>query len=69
MLKLFEGYKMQEWIGPKYDVYKGDLPGSAWKWVATHKGKVLDVFPTKKEAWKHVLFLIELDINNNKGSK
>ncbi len=49
MLKLFEGYKMQEWIGPKYDVYKGDLPGSAWKWVATHKGKVLDVFPTKKK--------------------
>tara|TARA_R100000329_G_scaffold35583_1_gene33449 strand:+ start:1724 stop:1921 length:198 start_codon:yes stop_codon:yes gene_type:complete len=59
----------KNWVGPKYDVYKGDLPGSAWKWVATYKGKVLDVFPTKKEAWKHVLFLIELDINNNKGAK
>ena len=60
---------MKKCIGAKYDVFKGDLPESAWKWVATYKGKVLDVFPTKKEAWKHVLFLIELNINNNKGEK
>ena len=59
---------MQEWIGPKYDVYKGDLPGSAWKWVATHKGKVLDVFPTKKEAPNAAFSVTFINKSKNLGS-
>ena len=38
----------------KWDVYKGDLHGSSWKWVARYDGKVISTFPSKKVALQFV---------------
>ena len=38
----------------KWLVYKGDLHGSSWKWVARYDGKVVSTFPTKKVALQFV---------------
>lgn len=48
-----------------WEVYKGDAPGSAWKWVAKHGDKVIDTFPTKKKAIEFVEQYIKGQTNGN----
>jgi len=43
----------------KWDVFKGDLHGSSWKWVARYDGKVVSTFPTKKVALQFVAQYVE----------
>tara|TARA_A200000113_G_scaffold42806_1_gene34741 strand:+ start:747 stop:920 length:174 start_codon:yes stop_codon:yes gene_type:complete len=47
----------------KWDVFKGDLPGSSWKWVARYDGKVIATFPTKKKAMEFVAQYIKEGAN------
>ena len=47
----------------KWLVYKGDLHGSSWKWVARYDGKVVSTFPTKKVALQFVAQYIQEGAN------
>ena len=64
MLNILEGHQMWKItnIG-EWKVYKADAPGSAWKWVAMHKDKVIDTFPTKKKAMQFVAKYIQEGAN------
>ncbi len=43
----------------KWDVFKGDLHGSSWKWVARYDGKVISTFPIKRVALEFVAQYVE----------